>query len=347
MDRMFFGNTAQQYLTALGIFAGGSAVTWLFGFFVLARLKKFAEKTDNTVDDFILSLVERTVKPGLYFAALFLAAGQLKLAEGVKTAGNKAGVVIITFFVIRALIMLAEYLVTGMMPKKETDTTRLQSVNGLTAIIKGVLWIIGILLVLDNLGYKVSTIAAGLGIGGVAVALAAQAVLGDLFSYVSIVFDRPFQAGDFIVIDGFMGTVENIGIKTTRIRSLDGEEIIFSNSNLTSSRIKNYKRMYSRRVVLSVGVVYGTKPAVLKKIPGIIKNIITGVKGTAFERAHLNDLEDSSISFEAVYSVEGNDYGKYMDIKQEINYKILEEFGVIGAELAYPSQTLYVKKAGK
>jgi small-conductance mechanosensitive channel len=187
-------------------------------------------------------------------------------------------------------------------------------------------------------------VVAGLGIGGIAVALAAQAVLGDLFSYFSILMDRPFELGDFIIIDDYMGTIEHIGIKTTRIRSLGGEQLVFSNTDLTGSRIRNYKRMEQRRIVFRIGVVYQTPVEKLKEIPGIIKGIMDAIPEARTDRAHFASYGDSSLDFEIVYYVLTGDYNKYMDIQQEINLSLAEEFERRGIEFAYPTRTLFIEK---
>jgi small-conductance mechanosensitive channel len=219
-----------------------------------------------------------------------------------------------------------------------------RSFEGLLWAVKSLIWVLAVIILLDNLGYKVSTLIAGLGIGGIAVAIAAQALLKDFFSYFSIVFDRPFKIGDFIVIGDFMGTVEYIGIKTTRIRSLGGEQVIFSNTDLTDSRVRNYRLMEKRRVLFRIGVTYQTSLSQLKEIPEIIEDIIKDTKDAAFDRAHFFSYGDFSLIFEIVYFVLNSDYNKYMDIQQEINFAIKEEFERKGIEFAYPTQTLYVNK---
>ena len=183
-----------------------------------------------------------------------------------------------------------------------------------------------------------------LGVGGIAIGLAAQAVLKDLFSYFSIIFDRPFEVGDFIIVGDLLGTVEYIGAKTTRLRSLGGEQLIFSNTDLTDSRIKNYKRMEQRRVLFQFGIVYQTPYEKLQQIPSIVKKIIEDVEDTIFDRTHFSSYGDSNLVFEVVYYVVGSDYNKYMDIQQSINLAIFKEFETRGVEFAYPTQTLYINK---
>ena len=187
-------------------------------------------------------------------------------------------------------------------------------------------------------------VVAGLGITGIAVALAAQTILGDLFNYFVILFDRPFKRGDFVIIDDFLGVIVHIGIKTTRIQSLWGEELVFSNTDLTSSRIKNYKKMEKRRVLFKLGVTYQTTSEQIKKIPQIIRGIIEKVEDTIFDRAHFQSYGDFSLDIESVYYVIGNDYNKYMDIQQQINFAIKEAFEKEGIEFAYPTRTLFINK---
>lgn len=212
------------------------------------------------------------------------------------------------------------------------------------SIIKTILWGTGIFFLLDNLGFKISSIIAGLGIGGIAVALAVQNIFSDLFSYLAILLDKPFEIGDFIIINDYMGTIEHIGIKTTRIRSLSGEQIVFSNSDLTGSRVRNYKRMNQRRVVFTVGVTYDTTQEQLKQIPGIIEKAIKSIDKTRFDRAHFASFGDFSLNIETVYYVLDRDYNIYMDIQQKINLEIMAEFEKLGIEFAFPTQTIYLNK---
>ena len=220
--------------------------------------------------------------------------------------------------------------------------TTLGSVGFLMRVL---LWLVLLLVALDNFGVDITTLVAGLGISGIAVALAVQNILGDLFASFSIVFDKPFVIGDFIIVGDYLGNVEYVGLKTTRVRSLSGEQLIFSNTDLTNSRVRNYKRMEKRRVVFSLGVVYSTSYEQMKEIPGIIKGIINNIKDTAFDRAHFFAYGDFSLNIEVVYYVIGADYNKYMDIQQKINLDIMEEFKKRNIEFAYPTQTLFVQKS--
>jgi small-conductance mechanosensitive channel len=216
-------------------------------------------------------------------------------------------------------------------------------VGGINLIFKVLVWIFGIIFLLDNLGFKVKSLMTGIGIGGVAIALATQKVLADLFSYFAILLDRPFKIGDFLIIDNHLGVVEHIGIKTTRIRSLHGEELIFSNNDLLNSRIKNYISMQERRVLFNIGVTYSTPAEKLEKIPEIIKSIIENIEDTRFDRCHFSKYGDFNLIIEVVYYIKGADYNKYMDIQQKVNLNIKRKFEEEGIKFAFPTQTVHLE----
>ncbi len=343
LELVWLGNTVASYLTVFFIIAAGLALVKAADKYVFSIIKKIASGFKNGAFDPVVKFGVSTLMPFLYFGIFFAALKILKLGKLAKPV-EAAAVIVLTALVLKFVAGLVNHVFEAIILKGSKDEGRVKSLKGLSFIIKTFIWVIGFILVLDNLGYKVSTIVAGLGIGGIAVALAAQAILGDLFSYFSIILDKPFEPGDFIIVDDTMGTVENIGIKTTRIRSLSGEEIICSNSLLTGSKIKNYKRMFNRRVVFSIGVVYGTPKEKLEKIPVIIKHIIDSIPEAKFDRSHFAKYGDFSLDFETVYYVEGNDYNRYMDAHQKINLAIYEQFAKDGIEFAYPTQTVYVNK---
>lgn len=205
-----------------------------------------------------------------------------------------------------------------------------------------VLWALVLLMILDNMGLNVTALVASMGIGGVAIALAVQNILGDLFASLSIAIDKPFVIGDFIIVDDLMGTVEHVGLKTTRIRSLSGEQIVFSNNDLLGSRIRNYKRMQERRVAFMLGLTYDTPPDELEAIPALIRNAIEDQDGLRFDRAHFKCIGPSSLDFEVVYYVEQPDILRYMDAQQAINLRLVREFSARGLEFAFPTQTLHL-----
>ncbi|MEZ4501599.1 MAG: mechanosensitive ion channel family protein [Dehalococcoidia bacterium] len=209
-----------------------------------------------------------------------------------------------------------------------------------------VLWAVLLLLALDNVGIEVTTLVAGLGIGGIAVALAAQSVLGDLFASIAIVVDQPFVEGDFIVTGDIRGTVEKVGVKTTRIRSLDGEQLVIPNNDLVSSRIHNYKRMDERRVLFTIGVEYGTTAEQMELAPRLIREAIEAQEGVRFDRAHFRAFADFSLNIEAVYFVLSPEYGVFMETHQAVNMEILRTFREAGIAFAFPTQTLHLVRDG-
>ena len=344
IDRTFLGNRILDYLICLSIFIASFIVIKIFRHVFLRRLKKWSEKTKTTLDDFLTTVLRIIFLPLAYFGAFYWSINTLNLNPLLKKTINTIGVGVLTLFAVRLATMFINYGFDIYLMKRGGDQVLRRSLEGILRVIKIVIWGLAVVFFLDNLGFKISAVIAGLGIGGVAVALAAQAVLGDLFSYFAILFDRPFEIGDFIITDDYMGTIERVGIKTTRIRSLSGEQLIFSNTDLTNSRVRNYKRMERRRVLFRLGVTYPTSLKHVKLIPDIIKNIIKGVNDTVLDRVHFFSFGDFSLIFEIVYYVIGADYNKYMDIQQEINFAIKEKFEAEGIEFAYPTQTLYVTK---
>ncbi len=344
LNYQFLGNSVLNYGLALGIFLASVIIIKIFKLITIRKLKKWAEKTATTLDDFLVNLVATLAIPFLYLIAVYTAIKFLNLPPQLDTAVNALGMGILVFFTVRLILKLITYSLRLYWQKTSRSTALEHSISGILNIIKFVVWSLALVFFLDNLGFKISTVIAGLGIGGVAIALAAQAVLGDLFSYFSIIFDRPFEIGDFIIIGDLLGTVEHIGIKTTRIRSLGGEQLVFSNSDLTNSRVRNYKRMEKRRVVFKLGVTYNTPLSKLKEMPAVIEKAIKAVKNTAFDRAHFLSYGDFNLIYEVVYYVLSGDYNKYMDIQQEINFAVKEEFERRKIEFAFPTHTVYLTK---
>jgi small-conductance mechanosensitive channel len=227
--------------------------------------------------------------------------------------------------------------------QEEQDAAAATTVSALGAAASVVLWALVLLMALDNIpGVEVTALLASLGVGGVAVALALQNILGDLFASLAIALDRPFVIGDFIIIDDYMGTVERIGLKTTRLRSLSGEQIVFSNSDLLNSRVRNYKVMFERRVVFKFGILYETPLEKVRQVGGMVEDIIHHLVKARFDRAHFASFGQSSLDFEVVYYVLDPDYNLYMDIQQSINLQLMERFQREGIEFAYPTQTVYL-----
>lgn len=344
LDQSLFGNTILAYLTALAMFIVGTATVYLFKRHFVKRLKKWAETTDTTVDDLLINAIEKSLVPIFYFGILYISLHTLAISSKFEYGVKIAAIVLFTFLAVKAVTSAINYGLRSYLKKSDDLERGEKQLKGIRILINFTIWVIALVFLLDNLGVKISAVVAGLGIGGIAVALAAQAILGDLFSYFVIFFDKPFEIGDFIIVGDKMGAVEMIGIKTTRLRAIGGELLVFSNKDLTDSRVHNFKKMERRRVVFKLGVIYQTPSEKLKAIPQLVKGIIDSQVDATFDRAHFASYGDFSLNFEFVYYVIGADYAKYMDIQQAINLAIFETFEREEIEFAYPSQTLFVSK---
>ncbi|MEW6510918.1 MAG: mechanosensitive ion channel family protein [Bacteroidota bacterium] len=343
-DTLFLGNLVKDWLIAVGIAIAAFFIMKTLQRAIVRRVGKFAEKTRTELDDLLVGALRKT---RLYFfvvIALYLGAQALTLSP---PADRILNAVLVLGTLLQAAIWgnaaIAFFLQRALRQRTEADPGRATTLSALGVVAKIVLWSILILLALDNLGVNITGLIAGLGIGGIAVALALQNILGDLFASLSIALDKPFVIGDFIVVDEFLGTVDHIGLKTTRMRSLSGEEVIFSNTDLLKSRIRNFKRMYERRVVFGIGVTYETPHDRLAGIPAILKRILESHTDVRFDRAHFKEFADSSLNFEVVYFVTTPDYNRYMDIQQSINLEIYRQFHAAGIAFAYPTRTIYVQ----
>lgn len=344
LNQVVFANKIIDYIYCLIFFVVIVTVIKIIQKIVINHLNAFAKKTATSIDDFIMNLISKIGLPFAYFAGIYFSLQFLQIDPRLNSFISKAISAVMVGFAARFISLLIEHVFKIYSRRRENSEAVEKSLTGILRVIVFIVWAAAIAFYLDNIGFKITAVLAGLGIGGVAVALAAQAVLSDLFSYFAILFDRPFEIGDFIIIGDYLGTVDHIGIKTTRIASLSGEQLVFSNSDLTNSRVRNYKRMAKRRVLFHFGVIYATSLEHLKEIPTVIKEIINSIETAIFDRAHFQKFGDFSLDFEVVYYVQGGDYNKYMDIQQIINLKIKEEFLKRNIEFAFPTRTLYVNK---
>ncbi|MCU0413892.1 MAG: mechanosensitive ion channel family protein [Ignavibacteriaceae bacterium] len=347
LNQTFWGNNIQAYIIAAGILIIGVILVKILQKIVLFRLKKWAEKTETTIDDLLIKTIEKSLIPLLYYGIFYSAITSLTLHNRVSRIIEVASLFIVTFFIVRFISSTIMFSITYFIKKQERGEEKARQLRGMTVLINIFVWVIGLVFLMDNLGFDISAVIAGLGIGGIAIALAAQTILGDLFSYFVIFFDRPFEVGDFITVQDKVGTVEYTGIKTTRVRALTGEQLVFSNTDLTNSRIHNFKKMQERRVVFKLGVVYQTTAAQLEEIPKLVRGIIESHNDVRFDRGHFATFSDFSLNFEFVYFVISSEYLIYMDTQQSINLQIYKEFEKRGIEFAYPTQTLYLNKEEK
>lgn len=336
-------NTVLDYIIAVIAFITFLIILKIFQVIVIKKLATLAKKTKTDIDDTLIKIV-KSLKPPFYsFLAFYLALFFLNINDIGQKIINAILIIWLTYQVIYGVQILIDYLVKKKMAKDKEEATQ-TGVKYLSLLAKIALWVIGLILILGNLGVDVTSLIAGLGIGGIAVALAVQNILGDLFSSLAIFFDKPFLVGDFIIVGQNQGTVEKIGIKTTRIRALDGEEIIISNQELTAARIQNYKTVKERRSLFRIGVVYGTGQTKLKMIPKLLKEAVTGSKENRFDRAHFVEFGDSALLFELSFYVLTEDYKKFLDEQQQVLYKIKYLLEKEKIEMAFPTQTIYLAK---
>lgn len=332
------------YINALGIFVISIVIFGILYQIVLSRLQSFSEKTKTDIDNLFIGVL-RTIRPPFYvFVSLYIAIRTLEISELFLKILTAILVVWVIYLVISAVQIFIDYILRRRLSAAKGEGEVKSSIQLLNMLARMVLWSIGIILALSNFGVDVTSLIAGLGIGGIAVALALQNVLTDLFSSFAIHFDKPFVVGDFVVVGDKMGVVKRIGIKTTRIQALQGEEIVISNRELTSEKIQNFKKMKERRVVSTIGVTYETSGDLLHEIPDIIKKIIDAEEKVRFDRAHFSSYADSALMFESVYYIDSADYNEYMDAQQKINFSILDAFRERNINFAYPTQTVYVTK---
>jgi small-conductance mechanosensitive channel len=315
---------------------------------VIRKLEKMAPKSKLLVDDLFLDLANQTKRYFLFALAVYI--GSVSFGAPDHWAPNIARVT--TFVGLLQCGMWANacstfWITRHLEAKAASDAATATTIGLISFLSKMVIFVLVVLLTLNNFGVNITALIAGLGVGGVAVALALQNILGDLFASLTIVLDKPFFVGDFIIVGEFMGSVEHIGLKTTRIRSLSGEQIIFPNGSLLQSRIRNYKRMRERRVVFSLTVTYDTKAENMRGIPAIVKEIVEKTPRTRFDRCHFLKFGDSALEFEVVYWVLDPDFNLYADIAQSINLGILERFRHDEIEFAFPTRTLYLENSDR
>lgn len=339
-NKVYLGNSLYDYAIAALIFFGiilSVAILRRIAVFYLHKLEKYSENVFVTQ---LIAALRRRLLPITYSLAVFGVLSYLKIPAFISDRVGKLLAVFISIFVI---FFIADA-VRNFGENYKSSIKRNPLPSGIISILQFLVWVAGILFIFSNLGYNISAFITGLGIGGVAIALASQAILGDLFNYFVILFDKPFKKGDSIQIGTQQGTVEYIGIKSTRLRSVTGEMLLISNTDLTKSRIQNFRAAKKRRCLMTLGVVYSTSPEKLRQLPDIIQKVVESVPETEFQRVHFSEFASSSLNFELAYFVLTNEYTDYVKTVQEVNFRIVEAIKGAGVEFAYPTQTLYVEK---
>ena len=346
LQNILFNNSLFNYLISLIIVIAGIAIVKLIKYFLFDNIYEALKKFSLSFGDLFNKSLSKRIVPLTYLIIIYIAINRLALNRMVERTINIffiLGLVIYITLLVQDVII---YTAKKYWEKKPSNQAQETVFTVSVFIIKVVTWLIALLFILDNLNIEIRGLITGLGVGGIAIAFAAQTILADIFSYFTIFLDRPFDIGDFIIIGDYKGTVEHIGIKTTRVRSLSGEQLVFSNNDLTNSRINNYKRMQRRRINFNFGVTYDTPLEKAEMIPKIIEEIITSIEKASFDRAHFASYGEYSLVYQVVYYVEDSDYKVYMDLQEEINLKLKERFNEEGIEFAYPTQSVHVYDKG-
>ncbi len=340
----YWNNTGQDYLIALGVFLGLFILLKLFDKYIVVFFKKTSKKTKIKWDDLAIDFISAINWQFYAYVSFYVAASILILPEIIDRVIWILLLIFVIFYVSQGLVRVVDYFTNEQIKKrkKSDDPANSSMIKTFGIIFKIVIYALALLMVLANLGIEITPLVASLGVGGIAIAIALQSVLADLFAAFAIYFDKPFKEGDFIIVGNDMGTVKNIGIKTTRIQSLGGQELIISNSELTSARVNNYKRMEERRIAFNIGVEYSTSTAKLKKINNIIKEAVSSTKYARFDRTHFKEFGNFSLNYETIYHVTSPDYNIYMDVQQEINFKIREAFEKEKISFALPRQNINI-----
>jgi len=310
---------------------------------IFSVLKKFTTRTPSEVDDAIVDAADRFIIPFLYLTINYGIVQQLNLSQHAEHVLKVVIAVITTYYFVRFINRAVHLSVVLYMERKQESRERITHLSGILLVIKALVWISGILILIENLGYNITTIITGLGIGGIAIALAAQNILTDLFSYFVIFFDKPFEIGDAISVNNITGTVEHIGIKTSHIRSTSGEQLIMPNTELVKSTIKNIKRLERRGVTFKLNVRYDTAKEKLKAMPEMIKEIVSRQPQATLDRCHLIALGDFSLTYEVLFFISSPDYKTYLDIQQNVFLDIINAFSEKGIDFAFPGQTFILQ----
>jgi len=346
LDRIAFGNSLKTWMLSILITLILYVTFYAVKHIVRRKLTVLAEESDANWSKLATKFINQLHPLFLLILAIYVGSINLSLPLTVeKLIKYLVGIFLLIQIGLLSSLVINFYINRYKEQKIESNAGAVTTATSAGFILRLMIWLVLILVALDNLGVNIKTLIAGLGISGIAVALAVQNILGDLFASLSIVLDKPFVIGDFIIVNEFLGTVENVGLKTTRIRSLSGEQLVFSNGDLLKSRIRNFKRMYERRVVFSIGVLYQTPYEKLRLIPKMIREIIETQEPVRFDRAHFKEYGDYSLKFEIVYWIHSPDYNIYMDIQQAINLEIYKKFEESDIAFAYPTQTLLLEQS--
>lgn len=348
LDQEFFGNPLSRWLIAAGVALLSMLALRLLKGLARRRLEPLVKRTDVRIDDALVETIEDTRWWFYISVALWSVMEVVVLRDEAERAVRSAAVLLLLSQAAVWAQSFVKYASSAWIELDEDGQPRRRTAAAAaTFLVRLATWSLVIVVALGNLGIEISGLITGLGIGGVAAALAVQNVLGDLFASLSIYFDRPFDLGDFIIVGTDMGTVERIGMRSTRITALGGQQIIFANSDLAQARVHNYRRMNERRVVTQVGVTYETSAAQLREIPELLRRAVENAEDTRFERAHFKAFGDFALQFELVWTMLDPDYNLMMDRQQQILLEVYDALEELGARIAFPTQTIHLERAAE
>ena len=334
----------EEIIVSVLIFALSIITGWVIYHIFEHYFAKWAEKTKTKLDDEILKNIKKpiyffVILIGTYYGLEFLTILTPYSTE-LTLIFTLAEILLVTFVITRVINVVIAWYAEGRGRQKMSE----HILFVLKKIITAVIFILAFLVILDVAGIDITGIAVGLGVGGIAIAFALQNVLSDVFSAFSIYFDKPFEIGDFIIVGNYSGTVKKIGMQSTRVQLLQGEELVLSNRELTSTSVRNFKKMKKRRIVFHFGVTYGTPSDKLEKIPDMVKKIVNSQELAEVDRVHFTEFGDFSLNFEVVFYMKKGDYVLYRDTQQQINFAIKGAFEKEGIEMAFPTQTIFLNK---
>ncbi|MFT5849928.1 MAG: small-conductance mechanosensitive channel [Patiriisocius sp.] len=337
-----------KYVAALGVLFALIILFKIVQVIIIGRLVALSARTETDVDDVIIGAI-KGIRPMVYtLVALYVSLQFFALPALLASVFTGIVYFVVVYQVIEIALCFVEYGAKRFLEKDEdgdgvTDPNSATASHMFVLIARIALWAFGTIFVLSNMGIEVASLIAGLGIGGIAIAFALQGVLSDLFASFSIYSDKPFRIGDFIIIGADSGTVEKIGIKTTRIRTLQGEELVVSNTELTTARVQNFKKMQERRGKIQFGVTYETPHEKVQEINGVVGRIFESIDGARLDRVHFTTFADSALLFDVVFYSETAAYADFLDMQQAFNFELMSKFAEFGIEFAYPTQTIYTK----
>ncbi|MFA7117933.1 MAG: mechanosensitive ion channel family protein [Sphaerochaetaceae bacterium] len=344
LNYVIFNNSGKNYLIAIGVFILSYIILNILQKITISRLKKLALKTKRDIDDVLVEILANVKPPFYLIVSIYFGFKYLNLSTQVLDTLQILFLSVLVYEGIQVSQRIISFITYKALKRDGEEKQAESTVKTLNIFIKIILWSLGLLLVLSNAGINVNSLLAGLGIGGIAIALALQNILGDIFSSFSILIDKPFQIGDFIKIGNDLGIVDKIGIKTTRLRTLNGQILIISNQELTTARVENFRQIEKRRSLFTIGLTYETPRESLEKVPKIIKEVIEKQEKTEFDRCHFIGYGDFSLNFETSFYVAVETYSEFLDVVEKVNLEIYSSFKENNLNFAYPTHLQYQKR---